>query len=187
MNQQIASFSIKLLGIITLIYSIPFIRPVTDSFFQRKMDIFQNEGMNSELFWYSFVSSSLILIALLLIGTALISYSHVIASRLTNSEETENQLAEISIQSIGFSVIGVYLFASALPQIIEPLSYYYFLGKAGDARPAISVNFSLWASMIAHIVQALIGAALFLGSKGLSSVWYFFQKARPMSKENKNT
>ena len=187
MRNQSADFIVKIVGILTIIYALPYLRPIIDSFFQRKFNFFEDEAKNNAMFMYSLISSSTITILLLLIGTLLIFYSKAISNKLLSADFHEENVSELPIQSIGFSIVGIFLLTSAIPQIVQPVSHYYLLQKAGDAMPAYSVSLSSWSFLVAGIVKAIIGILLFLGSNGLRSIWYFFQRSRPLSKMNINT
>lgn len=182
-----ASFVLKILGLVTIIYSTKYVKLVIDALSQRKINFFDNIEQNEAVFKYALFSSSSGLVMLLLIGVLLLIFSTPLANRLVGPKDLETQLPHHTTQSIAFSVIGLYLVVTAGPDFLETIIRYYLLDNAGDSQPYLSVGFTSWSVLVVNILKTVIGVLLFLGSRGLTSCWFFFQKSRPMSKINTST
>ena len=188
MNKQTQVFSVKIVGILCIIYAIPFLRTIADAFAIRNTQFFENKTDQAQMFAFAIASSITPVVLLSLLGTLLIIYSEKIVLFISHDcRETEEKTDIKNIQSVAFSIIGVALVAFSIPDISHTILYYHFLSKAGDQLPIQSVPIISWANLGAGIIKLLIGIALFWGSKGFTSLWYFFQKARPMSKINMGT
>lgn len=187
MNRPFAEFLIKLAGIFSLLKVLSYLQPLIDTFSQKNLNLIQDKVISHKLFLYSISSISVAMITFLSVGIVLIKYAPIITNRLIEKDEPAKQISEHSIQVICFSLIGVYLFTAAINQIVYPLAEYHFLKETGDFMPAHGVKISAWASLVANSVQAIVGLGLFFGARGLSSIWRFFQKPRPMRAIDKNT
>jgi hypothetical protein len=88
---------------------------------------------------------------------------------------------------MAISIVGVILFVTAIPKLIQVGVNIQMLANAGDRNPTDNIAIGTWAYSIGMATQMLVGVLLFLGAKGLSSLWYFLQKARPMSEINMRT
>jgi hypothetical protein len=98
-------------------------------------------------------------------------------------EESEKSLTELSaknIQSIAFSVVGLIMIVIAIPHIAQFAANLQALKNAGAETMKRSISIGTWAYSIGILIQFILGIILFLGARGLSSLWYFFQKLRPM-------
>jgi hypothetical protein len=95
----------------------------------------------------------------------------------------ETEITAKNIQTVAFSVVGVILIAVAIPKLVQVGANIQALVNAGDEVPA-NISAGTWAYSIGIAAQMLVGVLLFVGSKGLSSLWYVIQKSRPMSKIN---
>ena len=99
----------------------------------------------------------------------------------------EVELSSKNIQSIAFSIVGVILIVIAIPKLVQIGANIQVLANAEEEDTIKNISASTWAYFIGLAAQMFLGILLFFGAKGLSSLWYFFQKARPMSKMNMKT
>ena len=75
------------------------------------------------------------------------------------------------IQSIAFSVVGLVIIAQALPALIRHgFDYAYLLLQ--DELDMSHFMGQFWGQITSSVLMALLGGALFLGSKGLARFWH---------------
>ena len=178
---QIASLSLKLIGIFSFIQAIPILRELSIAFaFKENNFIMQDK--TDQAFNYLLFGVLTSIILLLILGTCLIIFSDKLAEKIMkgNSETLLTDISARDIQSIAFSVVGVVLIVLAIPQIVQLGVNIQVLKQAGDDVPTRNVLAGTWAHAIGLIIQSVIGLLLFFGSRGLSSLWYSFQSTRPM-------
>ncbi|MFA6054753.1 MAG: hypothetical protein WC769_05190 [Thermodesulfovibrionales bacterium] len=182
MNQyQIASLSLKLLGIYSIIEAIPLLRELSQVFAWRGSGI-QMEGgpIQTDLLLLGILISFGLLI---LVGICLILFSKSLARRITTKGEIITETTELTarnIQSIAFSVVGLVMIVIAIPHLVQLAANLQVLKNAGSEAVKRDISIGTWVYSIGIAAQFIIGVLLFFGSRGLSSLWYFFQKLRPM-------
>jgi len=125
---------------------------------------------------------------LILFGFTLIFFSNIISIKMfgkeNNSPTPESKMTASNIQSVAFSIVGVILIVVAIPELVQIGANIQVLANVGDEVPTRSISAGTWAYSIGLAAQMFVGILLFFGAKGLSSLWYFLQKIRPMSKMN---
>ncbi|MBI4681094.1 MAG: hypothetical protein HY753_07840 [Nitrospirae bacterium] len=178
---QIASLSLKLIGIFSIIQAIPILKELSAAFAFKKSNLFISEAA-PPTFNYLLLGILTSIILLLILGTCLIIFSDKLAEKIMkgNSETLLTDISARDIQLIAFSVVGVVLIVLAIPQIVQLGVNIQVLKQAGDDLPIKNVLASTWAHAIGLTIQTIIGLLLFFGSRGLSSLWYSFQSTRPM-------
>jgi len=180
---QITSLSLKLAGIYSIIQAIPILKFIDFGFFFKNSNYFATNSDKMFKMNYLFIGTFTSFFLLLLVGAILIIFSQKIAKKITKGDEDNNSLSGLSakdISSIAFSVIGVILIVIAIPKLVQVGANIQFLKQAGDEMPTRGVLASTWAYSIGLIVQIIIGLLLFFGARGLSTIWCFLQKIRPM-------
>jgi hypothetical protein len=182
MNQnQIASLSLKLLGIYSIIEAIPLLRELSQVFAWRGSKIQMDGGpFKTDLLLIGILISFGLLT---LVGFCLILFSKSFATRMTTKDEIITETSELTarnIQSIAFSVVGLVMIVIAIPHLVQLAANLQALKIAGSEMVTKELSIGTWAYSIGIAVQFVIGLLLFLGGRGLSSIWYFFQKLRPM-------
>ncbi|HUN55588.1 MAG TPA: hypothetical protein VMU29_10575 [Smithella sp.] len=185
MNQnQIASLSLKLLGIFSIIEAIPFLRELTQVFAWRDSEVVMNNGQTRTdlLLIGILVSFGLLLV----VGACLIIFSRYLAKQMIVNDEIivgTNELTAKNIQSIAFSVVGIVMIVIAIPHLIQLAANLQAIKSAGSEAVKQHITIGTWAYSTGITVQFFIGILLFFGGRGLSSIWYFFQKSRPMKEK----
>jgi hypothetical protein len=182
MNQkQIASLSLKLLGIYSIIEAIPLFRELSTVFAWRGSKIKMNSGpMHTGLLLSGILASVGLL---LLVGVCLILFSKSFAKLMTTKDEQMADTTDItarSIQSIAFSVVGLVMIVMSIPHLVQIAANLEALRNFGSETMSRGISIGTWTYSIGIAVQFIIGLLLFFGGRGLSSLWYFFQKLRPM-------
>src|SRR4030042_6265317 len=105
-QNQIASLSLKLLGIYSIIEAIPILRELSQVFAWRGSKIEMESGpLHTDLLLIGIMTSVGLL---LLIGICLLFFSETLAKRMITEEERINEATELTarnIQAIAFSVV----------------------------------------------------------------------------------
>jgi hypothetical protein len=180
-QNQIASLSLKLLGIYSIIESIPLLRELSQIFAWRGSRIEMESGpLRTDLLLMGIMTSVGLL---LLLGLSMIIFSNSIARRMITEEETINEKTELTaknIQSIAFSIVGLVMIVIAIPHLVQLAANIQAMKSVGSESVKRDISIGTWVYSIGIAVQFIIGILLFLGGRGLSSIWFFFQKIRPM-------
>ena len=180
-QNQIASLSLKLLGIYSIIEAIPILRELSQVFAWRGSKIEMEGGpLHTDLLLIGIMTSVGLL---LLIGICLLFFSKTLAKRMITEEERINEATELTarnIQAIAFSVVGLVLIVIAIPDLVQLAANLQVLKSAGAESVKESIQIGTWVYSIGIAVQFIIGILLFLVGRGLSSIWFFIQKMRPM-------
>ncbi len=180
-QNQIASLSLKVLGIYSIIESIPLLRELSQVFAWRSSQIeMENGTFNANLLLIGIITSVGLLA---LIGSCLIIFSKFFAKRMIHEEEEINAHTELSaknIQAVAFSIVGLVMIVIAIPHLVQLAANLQALKSAGSGSVRKDISIGTWAFSISVAVQFIIGVLLFWGGKGLSSIWYAIQKTRPM-------
>ncbi len=180
-QKQIASLSLKLLGIYSIIEALPLLRELSQVFAWRGSKIEMESGpLHTDLLLMGIMIS---IGLLLLIGLCLIIFSKALAVKMVTEKETKDSAAELTaknIQSIAFSIVGLVMIVIAIPYLVQLAANLQALKSAGVDSVKQNIEIGTWAYSIGIAVQFIIGILLFLGGRGLSSIWFFFQKLRPM-------
>ena len=164
---QIASLSLKLIGIYALIQAIVMLRAVIHSFRFSSRE----PSMGSTL-----ILGSLIHFALLIIlGCLLIAASNRIAQRMIFPEahpEDTKGFTSMQIQAIAFSILGVILIVLPIPKLFQIASSIYAYQKTS----ADIVTKQKWATEtiwygIGLAVQITISIVLFISGHSLANLW----------------
>ena len=177
---QIAILSLRLLAILTIIETIPYLKSLTEAFAWQGMTLAGDRQFNTDLILFGTILSLVLQFA---IGLFLYAYAKGLAKRMIADEESDKSLTELSaknIQSIAFSVVGLIMIVIAIPHIAQFAANLQALKNAGAETMKRSISIGTWAYSVGILIQFTLGIILFLGARGLSSLWYFFQKLRPM-------
>ena len=168
MNQhQVASLSLKLLGIYSIIEAIPLLRELSQVFAWRSSGIQMDGGP---------IKTDLLLIGILisvgllsLVGFCLILFSKSLATRMTTRDEIITETTELTarnIQSIAFSVVGLVMIVIAIPHLVQFAANLQILKSAGSEMVKKDISIGTWTYSIGIAVQFIIGLFLFLGGAG---------------------
>lgn len=188
---QIASLAFKLAGIFSIIQVIPLLQHLFAVFAYKNSPMFETSTGQAYPGFYLLIGIIASITLLIVLGIILLACSSNFARKMSANEQgtstPETELTSRNIQSIAFSVIGVVLIVLAIPKLVQLGANIQALASAGDEAPTKSISAGTWAYSIGLAVQMVVGFLLFFGGRGLSSLWFFLQKARPLSKMNKRT
>jgi hypothetical protein len=186
-NIETASLSFKLMGIFSITQAIPLLRDITGILAMKNTPFVEIGLGQNDPSIYMLLGTTISISFLVLLGIYLLFFSEKLAQRTFTSitpTTPETELTAKKIQTISFAVIGIILIVLAIPKLVQVGANIQILSNAGDQVPTKTISAGTWAYSIGLAVQMFIGILLFLGANGLSSLWYFLQKVRPMSKIN---
>ncbi|MBA7664853.1 hypothetical protein ES703_72917 [subsurface metagenome] len=183
-KKEIVSLSLKLAGIYCLIMSLSYLSFAIMSV----VSFLRGQG-----FWDMLTSITpfvLLLLSftpvvlLLLFGVYLI-FSSKLPSKMASSmiegeEEQTTSFTFQDIQVLAFSIIGVWLLASAIPTFIQAIVRITALYSS--SQQSIPVYFT--SQIVAAVLKLALGIYLFSGSKGLAKLWQKLQSTRGMKPSN---
>ncbi|MBN1899812.1 hypothetical protein JW926_00635 [Candidatus Sumerlaeota bacterium] len=82
------------------------------------------------------------------------------------------------IQALAFSIMGVWILSSAIPDIFQIISSRMLVKAYPESAAAHQMTLTSISHVVSLIVRLLIGLYLFLGSKGLVNLWHKIQSSR---------
>ncbi len=180
---QLASLSLKFAGIFSIIQAIPILKSLSEVFAFRNSKIFMQQGNDYLEVNYLLVGIITSFSLLLLLGIGLIIFSRGLSKKMVTDDEIKDSSSELSaknIQSIAFSVVGLVMIVIAIPKLVQLGANIQALKSAGADSLKENVSIGTWVYSIGIGVQFIIGILLFVGARGLSSLWYSIQKIRPL-------
>ena len=185
-KKEIVSLSIKLVGIYCLITAITHLSYAVPSV------IF---SLRRQSFWSMIISItpflSLLLylipfVLLLLFGFYLI-FSDKLPSKIASSliqEEKTTSFTFQDIQVLAFSIIGVWLLASAIPAFFQPIIRIIVQRSASQRSVSVFQNGYFISQIVVAVLKLALGVYLFSGGKGLAKLWKKFQSKTDMMPSN---
>lgn len=167
---QLATLVLRLMGIYCLIHVLPTLSLfwVTTTTYMR---IAESPAQFRVLMGALFPG-----ISYLISGILLLVFSGVWGGKLTQDLDNEG-IAAISaeqIQVLVFAVAGILIFASALPQVVNSITFLFGRLTAGNDTPRnLSVYYDTQGvlSSFGVLVKAGLGLALFFRARGFANFW----------------
>ncbi len=162
-KKEIVSLSLKLAGIYCLIMAISHFGHAIPS-----IVILGRRG-----FWSMLLLLSLTPFVLLLLFGVYLIFSSKLPSKMASSmieEEKTTSFTFQDIQVLAFSIIGVWLLSSAIPNFIQAIVQTTILYSS--SRQSVSVYFM--SQIVAAVLKLALGIYLFSGGKGLAKLWQRF-------------
>ena len=105
------------------------------------------------------------------------------ASSMIQEEKTTSFTFQ-DIQVLAFSIIGVWLFSSAVPTFVQAIVRITVRHSTSQQSvPVFRDNYFI-SQIVAAVLKLALGIYLFLGSKGLAKLWLNFQSTRGMKPSN---
>ncbi len=181
-KKEIVSLSLKLAGIYCLIMAISHLNFTIWSVVS---------SLRRQGFWSMLISITpfvLLLLSitpfilLLLFGVYLI-FSNKLPSKMASSiieEEKTTSFTFQDIQVLAFSIIGVWLLATTIPNFIQAIVRMTALYSSSQQ----SVSGYFISQIVTAVLKLALGIYLFLGGKGLAKLWLKFQSTRGMKPSN---
>lgn len=179
---QIASLSLKILGIYSLIQTISLLRGLSTVLAMLGSPV--KAGGGGEPNTNIMLVGVLVSIGLLLLtGLCLIIFSKVLSKQMVIKDEDNGSTTELSarnIQAISFSVVGLVMVVLAIPHIVQLAATLEAMKSVSSEMVRRSISISSWTYNVALGAQFIAGILLFLGGRGLSTFWFSVQRMRPM-------
>ncbi len=173
-KQEIALLALRLLGIYCFIQALTFL---ASSLSLVGMNVAEM-GLSRSLM---VAGATLPIMGYLLAGVVLLMFGGKISGKMINQDKHAGApatgIATRDVQTLAFSIVGIYLIAASLPSfasLLWTIAYYYRKGGPDLARAGVE---NVWRHAIQVIVEFVVGVGLFLGARGVSSLWFFLQKA----------
>jgi hypothetical protein len=173
-KREIALLALKLIGIYCFIQALTFLASSLSLVGMNMAEM----GLSRSLM---VAGAALPILGYALSGSVLLVFGNKISGKLLADKQTGAPTTEITtrdVQTLAFSIIGIYLIAASLPSLASLLwtiAYYYRKGGPDLARAGVE---NVWRHAIQVAVEIVVGLGLFLGARGVSSLWFFLQKAR---------
>ena len=171
-NQQIASLSLKILGIYSIILAVPMIGNLINAFG------FPADGPMERIIIVLSVAITFVL--QISAGLFLIYFGDRIAKIIIPEADTIESISTLNsrdIQAIAFSIIGVVLIVVTIPKLFQLGANIYAIQRAADNMQA---EYKLERDTIAFGVNILcrfiLGILLFITGDSLSNIWHKINK-----------
>lgn len=185
-KKEIISLSLKLAGIYCLIMAITHLGytiPSVVSFLRRQDFWSMLISITPFLSLLLFLTPSVLL---LLFGFYLI-FSDKLPSKIASSLIQEEKTASFTFQDIqvlAFSIIGVWLLASAIPIFFRPIVQIIVVHSTSQRPVSVFQNSYYISQIVIAVLKLALGIYLFLGGKGLAKLWQKCQSTTDMTPSN---
>jgi hypothetical protein len=185
-KKEIISLSLKLAGIYCLIMAISHFGYAIPSI---------SFALRRESFWSMLISItpflSLLLslspfVLLILFGFYLI-FSNKLPSKMASSmiqEEKTTSFTFQDMQVLAFSIIGVWLLASAILNFIQPIVQVIVQHLTSQPSNFVYPNSIYISRILTAVLKLALGIYLFLGGRGLTKLWQKCQSTSDMKPFN---
>jgi len=169
-KSDIFSLALKILGVYTIIIAISTLRSSFSMIFA-----YFNNPQYAPSMASIIVGSLLPLLILLIVSYYLIKRSDKLSKTIFPNNQSEKvilTLSSVEIQSIAFSIIGVLVIVWALPKLFEIVTQLsYSKIHQGDVF-SVRTGQKLIEYSVDVVIRLALGIYLFIGSKGLSTIWH---------------
>ncbi len=186
-KKEIVSLSLKLAGIYCLIMSLSQL-----NFVGMTVASILREG-----FWHMLTSITTIVsllisitpfVLMLLFGAYLI-FSNRLPSKIASSmiqEEKTTCFTFQDIQVLAFSIIGVWLLSSAIPNVFQVIARITVLHSTSQQSVSVFQNSYFISQIVAAVLKIALGIYLFSGGKGLAKLWQKFHSTSGVKPSGNN-
>ncbi len=173
-----ASFALKLLGLYTVIESLPLLQPLTEL-----TALPAGTAKASVLHGWMLAGFGLFLLFVLmvLVGLLLFRYSRELAPHLVGQDHPLHESSTLTgrdVQAIGFSIVGVLIFLRALPGFYHAVWRWLDMITSRVAEPYRSAPRVLWPDFLPAALQLALALVLFFQARGLANFWHRIQAGK---------
>ena len=166
---------LRIMAIFCLIESFPLLQNLSFFFAMSQ----ETPDDRYKLILLAFLPSAILLIA----GISLLVFSPKLTEMILparNDDKSRINWSLKEIQSILFSVAGVYIFCNSIPRMFSWITQLiHVLGGSSLLSYKRDLTVSTWISIALSILETLAGIGLFLGSRGLSGIWHHIRDWSP--------
>ena len=182
-KRELTALILKLLGIYAIIQSLPFLQ-----FFPAILGGLGYEtGRTPNQVWV-YVTMSIPFALTAVAGIILLMNSHSIACVLVKDDGDAKLSASLraeEVQAIGFSVVAVLVFLSAVPRLAQFIGYAWFTASARSSQAPMAVHImSLWQNGLSFAIQCGLAIVLFFRARGLANLWHRIQVGKYVKVED---
>lgn len=167
-KRELAAFVLKLLGVYAIIRSLPLFMYIS----LMLATLGQENGEMARRFWMQvcmsvpFVLSAIAAVVLLTCNRGL----SAVVVREDSDAKLSTSLSGNDIQAIGFSIVAVLVFLSAIPGLVKFIgSLYYVVSQPEGARSRFLRI--AWQSGLSVALQLVLASVLFFRARGLANLW----------------
>jgi len=178
-KQEVGSLAFKLLGVYALVRAAEHLRTLVMWVHSIATLVGMEEGFQAGA---SEVWASLFVVlpfaALVALGVFLLARSSRLSTRMFPDADGDVAVtASIrDVQAIAFSVVGVLLFALALPQLAQIGVNLYYHWKFPEMN--LKLLRGNWITLLTMCAKIILGTALFFGGRSLSNLWFRMRNFR---------
>ena len=172
-KHELASFALKLLGIYTIIQSLPLIQ-----FLGGALEILHSSKDGGALHFGTLIGMFIPFLLMALVGAVLLVFSRELAPRLVGEDKPLNVSSALTapdVQAVGFSIVAVLIFLEAIPKLGQAVWSWSY---AASQPWASQMSRGVWQYGLSAGIQLVLAVVLFLQAGGLANVWHRIQIGR---------
>ena len=181
-KRELAELILKLLGVYAIIQSLPFFQPLIGLL---RGLVYESERIQSQVSASLTMSIPFVLTAGA--GIILLTCSRSLASILMKDDDDAKLTASLraeEIQAIGFSIVAVLVFLSAVPRLAQFIGYVWFIASLRSSQaPMVGHVMSMWQNGLSFAIQCGLSIVLFFRARCLANLWHRIQAGRYVNVE----
>lgn len=145
---------------------------------QTSQVIFHARGARTGLGWDEFWCALAVMVILAAAGTWLFLSGTSWARRFFGVAKSEGaEPGATRFQAIAFSVVGLWILADALPDILVLAAAWIERLRSGEFDAPLRIGLARdWTDALGNMTRVVLGLILLLGSRGLSTIWHRIQE-----------
>ncbi len=182
-SREVASLTLKLLGVYALIEALPLLQYVGAL---AALPRSERANIVMQAWAYLAVFTPFLLVAAA--AVVLLTQSESIARMLVKEDQAValGSLSSQEVQTIAFSVVGALVFILAIPGLCRLGMELWYLGPGYYGKfssPSSERNRQIirtLASALGPVIQCVLGIVLFFRSRGVANLWHSMQPGRYM-------
>lgn len=176
-KRELTALILKLLGVYAIIQSLPFLQPLTRLL---RGLVYESERVHSQV--SASVTMSIPFVLMAGAGIILLTNSRGLACVLVKDDgdaKLTTSLRAEEIQAIGFSIVAVLVFLSALPRLAQFIGCVWFMASLRSSQaPMAGFVMSMWQSGLSFAVQCGLAIVLFFRARGPANLWHRIQAGK---------
>ena len=181
-KRELTSLILKLLGVYAIIQSLPLLQHFPAILGGLG---YETGRIPSQVSVYVTMSIPFVLTAAA--GILLLTCSRGLACVLVKDDgdaKLTTSLRSEEIQAIGFAVVAVLVFLSALPQLAHAIGYLWFISSLrGPEGQTARLVIGVWPRGLSFAVQCGLAIVLFFRAQGLANLWHRIQAGKYVNVE----
>jgi len=182
-KRELTAMILKLLGVYVIVKSLAFLQPMAALVGGLG---YQTDKAPNQMLMCAIMSIPFALTAGA--GVILLACSRGLACVLVKDDGdamlTTSVRAE-EIQAIGFSIVAVLVFLSAVPRLAQFIGYAWFVASLRSSRAPMEVHImSLWQNGLSFVIQCGLAIVLFFRARGLANLWHRIQVGKYVKVED---